>query len=95
MEKVTNIEDGLSIIKKTYKPGISIPILMSFIGLVMYWGIWMDISDSNYNRIILLVTITALVMIIIGGAWTAYYFRMQQYKKEVRDFKKSPESYEW
>ena len=34
-------EEAASLIKKTYKPGLTLPILMTLIGMVLFWGIFM------------------------------------------------------
>ncbi|WP_413381807.1 hypothetical protein [Alkalihalobacillus sp. 1P02AB] len=95
MNQKLNTEEALRLLKKTYKPGVTLPILMTFIGIGVYGGLWMDIIDGYYNRIGLFSAIIAPLMIVIGGIWTAFIFRMFQYKKELRDYKKDPASYEW
>ncbi|KGA98363.1 hypothetical protein AJ85_04145 [Alkalihalobacillus alcalophilus ATCC 27647 = CGMCC 1.3604] len=95
MNKKLNREEALSLLQRTYKPGVTLPILMTLIGIAVYGGLWLDIKDGHYNRIGLFSAVIAPLMIVIGSIWTAFIFRMFQYKKELRDYKKDPARYEW
>lgn len=95
MEKKFTSEKALTLIKETYKPSLTNRILMTVIGFAMFGGVWMDIADGNYSRIGILSSLTSLVMLVVGGMWTSYYYRMIDYKREIEDYKKDPDSYEW
>lgn len=88
-------EEALLLIKKSYKPGLVLPILMSLIGMTLYWGLWMDLVDANYSRIGMFAVLSGVLMFLVGALWTSYYFRMLQYKREINDYKKNPDAYEW
>jgi nicotinamide riboside transporter PnuC len=56
------------LIKKTYKPRLTLPILMTIIGMVLFGGIFMDLSDGNYFRMGILVVLFGLSMLVMGLA---------------------------
>lgn len=95
MEKKFSTEEALSLIKETYKPGLTLPILQTFIGIAVYGGVLMAVADGDYDSIGILSGLTALAMMVAGGMWTSYYYRMIEYKREIEDYKKDSDRYVW
>ncbi|MBS4197093.1 hypothetical protein [Lederbergia citri] len=75
--------EAIEEIKKAYKPGLVIPICTTLICIAPYLHLLLDIIDKNYNRLLLLVIISAPLIAYISIVWTKYFYHMSKYKAEV------------
>lgn len=81
-------------IKKAYKPFKLLPIIITIISLGPSGNLFLEITDGDYSRVLLLSLLSSPLLIIIGVIWTRYFYQMGKYKQELEDYMRDPSNYE-
>lgn len=95
ISKMLDEEKAIKTIDRVYKPSLFNPVFHTSIAISALGGLWFAILDEIYSKIGILSILTALTMFVAGSTWTAYYYRRLNYKRELNDYQKKPDKYEW
>lgn len=93
--EVSNHDRDLKTIKERFYPGLFTPVLLTVISIAPYLWLFIDIGAKRYDRLLMLALFSGLGVSVITLAWTLYTIGVIRHKKEVRDYIKSPKTYEW
>lgn len=94
-KEVGNENEDLQKIKRAFKPSLSLPIYTTIIAIAPLLHLLLDIADRNYERILMLTLLSTFLTVYITFIWTSYYYKMINYKREIKDYKENPNAYKW
>ena len=92
---MSNKEQDLKKVKKSYRPELFPPVFLTIICIAPYLWLFIDIADRKYDRLNMLAILSGLCICIITLTWTHVFIGIRKYKKEVKDYLRDPNKYEW
>ena len=78
---ISNEEQDLKKIKKSYRPELFPPVFLTIICIAPYLWLFIDIADGKYDRLNMLAILSGLCICIITLTWILVIIRIRKYKR--------------
>lgn len=92
---IHNQDKDIKEIRNCFRPGLFAPMYATLVFIAPYLWLFIDIVEKRYDRLLMLAAFSGLGVSVITLAWAFYIVQLLRYKKGVRYYLKSPETYEW
>ncbi|SET03210.1 hypothetical protein [Anaerobranca gottschalkii] len=94
MKKIIEKDEAIRQIEKAYKPSLFDPIMATIVCSAPYGHLLLDIME-NSERTLTSALISGPLLVVVGFFWTSYYYKLVEYKNEIRYYLENPSEFKW